>query len=174
MIVIAIIGSIFSLTYQLTKSFIQSEVGAISSMEISTLASHSREKAMSQGETLTLELNLDKRTMGLRKYDPMLETTGEKPIWKTDDKNRDEEEEQAWIFEDIDFPADLTGFYSVSGLELEGPYIYFHFYPNGTSDSIIFYYEGREQPYYYISRYNTPGIYLDNVQWQYLDYKGIH
>lgn len=168
MIVVAIIGSIFTLTYQLSKTFISSKIAAVTPQEISALASHAREKAMASGETLTLEFNLDKRSMGLRSFDPAIETVGEPPPARYD-LDEDESDGKNWIFEGIDFPSDLTAFYSVSGVELSGPYIYFHFYPNGSSDSIIFFYEGREKPYYYISRYNVPGVELDDLRWQYLD-----
>lgn len=163
MIVITIIGSVLTLVYQMINSLLVSEAEGISSMGLSTITTNAREYALMNGEIVTLEFNQEERTMSLRTHLRQLESHFETELSRDEIKEQYADEIE-WLFEDIDFPSDLKSFYSISGIKLTTPYIFMHFYPNGSSDSIILFFEGREKPYYYIPRFDANGIYFTELK----------
>ena len=92
----------------------------------------------------------------------------QKILEKIETPDQEETNEKAdqdeWLLEPTSLPANLSHIYSVSGLELIGPKIYVHFYPNGTSDSIIFEFDREEQKYLYLPRHSMPSVYLDDLK----------
>ncbi|MCS6972374.1 MAG: hypothetical protein NZL89_05045, partial [Leptospiraceae bacterium] len=135
-------------------------------------------QALVLGKTLTLEINLDKKTFGLREYDPKLELTTDAALqqlaeikrYRSDwarDRERAAEEPKLpkpkWIYPPRRIPTVLTKILSSSGLELTGPLLFIHFYPTGNSDSVILQF-GETNPYYvYIPRYNLAPVYLNEL-----------
>lgn len=166
MVVIVIIGSMMTVGYQLLKTFLTEKMGG-GEYSLNGLVKHAREKALSKGQTLTLEFNLEERKISLNVYDPAREGSHESALYSlkgrieraTFEEENDEniEFQPEYLLEPRDFPAEIEKIYSISGLVLEGPSVYVHMYPNGTSDSIFLKLKGMNDKLLYIPP-DTSGI----------------
>ncbi len=181
LVVVAILGTMAVLVFDLLRSFIADAGEAPSELTIEGLVSQARERALIHGKILTLYIDMEKREFGLREYDPLLETSvdaslaqlserirrGRNPT--TDDKEKKKQEEEkerrtVWLMDKRKLPANLLRIHSVSGLTLAGPDIFLHFYPDGTSDSFILEFEREQNQYLYIPRQNTAPRYLTDLR----------
>ncbi|MDH5716564.1 MAG: prepilin-type N-terminal cleavage/methylation domain-containing protein [Spirochaetia bacterium] len=184
MVVIAIIGSLLFLTYQLLTGIWRDKFTGDSGLQIEGLFEKGREYAFANGKTLVLEINLEKEEMSLREKKEM--EKGPSQIYsekftddyrknqsdKEEDNEEGEENETKWLIEPVNIPDDISDIYSVSGLKLIGPVIHLYFYPNGTTDSVIIQFNRTVNQYMYIPRHNTTPVYIDNLDFQEEDISG--
>ena len=133
-----------------------------------------REKAFSDGTKYTLEINLEEKTIGLREFIPEIDYSIDSTVRDLtisqarrnllEIEYEDEEElyeklkknnkKKKWIIKKQKIPNTVTKVYSVSNLEIKGPVIYLFFYPNGTSDSVVFEISIKDKKkYIYLPRY---------------------
>ena len=196
MVVLVIAGAIMAITFQALSSILDKQINDKTSYEMATLFKYTRDYALGNGKIYTLELDLEKRNMGVREFHPELETeidSSLQELWENrsqylyteEDRKRlgiqikdntstsfenptDEEDKEDievnWVIEKQSMPANLKKVYSVTGLELKGPLIYVHFYPNGTSDSLIFFYKGQDYPYLFLPRQGSRAVYLKKLR----------
>lgn len=132
-----------------------------------------RKKALSTGKKYTLELNLEEKIFGVREFIPRLDNTfdtttdtlsedsydrtlKESKVKISTDEDSDEENKSIdWFIARQRLPKNFEKAFSISLLEIKGPILRLFFYPNGTSDSIIFQYsESGHKKYFYIPNNN--------------------
>ena len=108
---------------------------------------------------------MDQKTMELVLFDPENERL--KPDYGLpNEENTDIDEakkSQQPLFRS-NLPPDIEEFYSASGIKLTSPLIFLHFYPDGTSDSIIIKYKDRPKPYHFIPRNGGKGVFLADIE----------
>ena len=178
MVVLVIAGAILTFGFQILQTLGAGNLTPAAPMQFEGTFKMAREYAMSRGETLTFELNLDSQQAGLRKYDHRLENEAdttlnflfqgrESKMYKFRNENRmqasEEDAQPEWITRPQNLPGTITNIYSVSGMKLKGPVIYAHFYPNGTSDSLILQLD-EEEKYLYLPRQNIPARFLHDLK----------
>ncbi len=190
MVVIVIVGALMAIGYQLLKTVWAEQFSSSSPQQIEELFKYSREMAMAKGKILSLVINLDKKELGISYFDPAKERQADDNLQKMwlkenssllseeerqirgyeddDDDDLDEKikerlKSRRWLVELQRIPGGLEKIYSVSGLVLNGPLVNIHFYPNGTSDSIIFKFKDRAKPYLYLPHQNTAAVRLQKV-----------
>ena len=189
MIVLVLVGTGMTTLYQLLKAVWAENLSGNTGLQIQQFFRFGRQKALQDGKIVTMVLDLENREMGLRLYNPLLEDVQdraldslarkaasdsfrirqflekleerEKELAKESEPTRKQEEK--WILQPTALPSDLTKIYSVGGSELTAPKIFVHFYPNSTSDSLIFKFDRGENPYLYLPRYNVPAVYLASL-----------
>jgi len=169
-VVITIISAALTMGYQLLQSIWSSQLAGTSSRDINSIVQFAQKKSLSNGKTLILEFNLDKRFLGLKELDT---TSSEEfldamevGINNAPDDDADEEKEEnktEWISERVDIPVTLLNIYNVSGQQLKGPIVNISFYPDGTSDPFIIEYERESNPYEYIPRYPIDPVPLSTI-----------
>lgn len=177
MVVLTIGGALLLLAYNLLTSFMQARLSGNQDIAFEGYFQDARRQALIRAKTLTLEINLDKKTFGLREYDPRLELNPDAALqmladlkrYRTDrewDKQKATEEapKPKWINSEQKIPTVLTKILSSSGLELTGPIIYVHFYPTGNSDSVILQFGDTAPNYVYIPRYNLQPVHMNTIR----------
>ncbi len=176
MVVLVIGGSLLLMAYNLLTGFMQAQLSGNQDIAFEGYFQDARRQALIQAKTLTLEINLDKKTFGLREYDPKLELNPDASLqqlaeikrYRTDrsvDTERAEEEKPKprWVNPERKIPTALTKILSSSGLELTGPILYIHFYPTGNSDAVILQFGETNPNYVYIPRYNLQPVHLNQL-----------
>lgn len=176
MVVLVIGGSLLLMAYNLLTGFMQAQLSGNQDIALEGYFQDARRQALIQAKTLTLEINLDKKTFGLREYDPKLELNPDSSLQqlaeikryrndRTIDEDRDKEEKPKpkWVNPEKKIPTVLTKILSSSGLELTGPILYIHFYPTGNSDSVILQFGETNPNYVYIPRYNLQPVHLNQL-----------
>lgn len=176
MVVLVIGGSLLLMAYNLLTGFMQAQLSGNQDIAFEGYFQDARRQALIQAKTLTLEINLDKKTFGLREYDPKLELNPDSSLqqlaeikrYRTDraiDEERDKEEKPKpkWVNPERKIPTVLTKILSSSGLELTGPILYIHFYPTGNSDAVILQFGETNPNYVYIPRYNLQPVHLNQL-----------
>lgn len=175
MVVLVIGASLLLMAYNLLTGFMQAQLSGNQDIAFEGYFQDARRKALILAKTLTLEINLDKKTFGLREYDSRLELSPDAALQQlaeikryrnelSIDKERSIDEAEKpkpkWINPERKIPTVLTRILSSSGLELTGPIIYIHFYPTGNSDSVILRFGETNPNYVYIPRYNLQPVHL--------------
>jgi prepilin-type N-terminal cleavage/methylation domain-containing protein len=176
MVVLVIGGSLLLMAYNLLQSLMQAQLSGNQDIAFEGYFQDARRQALIMAKTLTLEINLDKKTFGLREYDPKLELNPDAALkqlaeikrYRTDraiDEERETEEKPKpkWINPERKIPTAITKILSSSGLELTGPILYIHFYPTGNSDSVILQFGETNPNYVYIPRYNLQPVHLNKL-----------
>lgn len=182
LLVVLVIGaSLLVMAYNLMVSFMHDRLSGSQDIAFEGYFQDARREALIRAKTLTLEINLDKKTFGLKEFDPRLEkevdaaiqTLSEVKRYRTDraidierDKETDEEKipKPVWINSVQKIPTVLTKIFSSSGLELAGPIVNIHFYPTGNSDSVILQFGETNPNYVYIPRYNLQPVHLNSIE----------
>lgn len=177
MVVLVIGGSLLLLAYNLLTSFMQARLSGNQDIAFEGYFQDARRQALILAKTLTLEINLDKKTFGLREYDSRLELNPDAALQqladlkryryeRERDKEKDKEEapKAKWINSEQKLPTVLKKILSSSGLELAGPIIWVHFYPTGNSDSVILQFGDTTPNYVYIPRYNLAPVHLTDIR----------
>ena len=177
MVVLVIGGSLLILAYNLLNSLLQSRLSGNQDIAFEGYFQDARRQALILAKTLTLEINLDKKTFGLREYDPRLELNPDAALQQLAEvkryryereRDREKEKEEApkakWINSEKKIPTVLKKILSSSGLELAGPIIWIHFYPTGNSDSVILQFGDTTPDYVYIPRYNLQPVHLAEIK----------
>lgn len=179
MVVLVIGSSLLLLAYNLMTSFMQQRLSGNQDIAFEGYFQDARRQALISQKTLTLEINLDKKTFGLREFDSRLELNADASLqqladikryrsMRDDERDRDKgEEEKArpkWIYKPQNIPTALKRILSSSGLELAGPLIFVHFYPTGNSDSVILHFASGASNYVYIPRYNLQTVHLAELK----------
>ncbi len=182
LLVVLVIGaSLLVMAYNLMVSFMHDRLSGSQDIAFEGYFQDARREALIRAKTLTLEINLDKKTFGLKEFDPRLEkevdaaiqTLSEMKRYRTDraidierDKETDEEKtpKPVWINSVQKIPTVLTKIFSSSGLELAGPIVNIHFYPTGNSDSVILQFGETNPNYVYIPRYNLQPVHLSSIE----------
>lgn len=177
MVVLTIGGALLLLAYNLLTSFMQARLSGSQDIAFEGYFQDARRQALILAKTLTLEINLDKKTFGLRYYDPKLELNPDAALqqlaevkrYRFDrEADREKEKEEVpkprWVVKEQKIPTVLTKILSSSGLELVGPIIYVHFYPTGNSDSVILQFGTTTPNYVYIPRYNLQPVHLSELR----------
>ena len=182
-----LIGTGMTTLYQLLKAVWAENLSGGTSLQIQQFFQFGRERSLQVGSIVTMEIDLEKRTTGLRLYDPRLEDDQDqgldslaqqsasnsfrssqiiKDIEEREEELAEEKDstQEKWILRPTSLPSDLKKIYSAGGIELVGPKIFVHFYPNSTSDSLIFQFDRKNRAYLFLSRYNIPAIFLDNLE----------
>jgi len=132
MVVIVIVGALLTLTYQLFSDVWDSE--------------------LSQKSSYSLTINFDKKKMSVQLYDKKndkIVDSGLQSLWQNemqkagrfandDDKENNNKNEIKYLVHPQRMPNNLKKIYSVSGIEITSRIVNILFYPNGTSDSVIF------------------------------------
>jgi prepilin-type N-terminal cleavage/methylation domain-containing protein len=178
MVVLVIGASLLLMAYNLLTGFMQAQLSGNQDIAFEGYFQDARRQALILAKTLTLEINLDKKTFGLREYDPRLELNPDAALQQlaeikryrnelSIDKERSIDEEEKpkpkWINPERKIPTVLTRILSSSGLELTGPIIYIHFYPTGNSDAVILQFGETNPNYVYIPRYNLQPVHLNQL-----------
>lgn len=178
MVVLVIGGALLLLAYNVMSSFLQARMSGNQDIAFEGYFQDARRQALIQQKTLTLEINLDKKTFGLRLYDVRLELQADAALRQLAEvkrvrqyKDKDDFDtvpavdtpKPEWINPERKIPTVLTKILSSSGLELTGPFVYIHFYPTGNSDSVILQFGERNPDYVYIPRYNLPPVHLKQI-----------
>lgn len=177
MVVLTIGGALLLLAYNMLTSFMQARLSGSQDIAFEGYFQDARRQALILAKTLTLEINFDKKTFGLREYDPRLELNPDASLqqlaemkrYRQDrewdrDKAKEEAPKAKWINPERKIPTVLTKILSSSGLELTGPIIYIHFYPTGNSDSVILQFGDTSPNYVYIPRYNLQPVHLNEIK----------
>ncbi len=189
MIVMVLIGAGMTTMYQLLQAVWAESFSGGTSLQIKQFFKFGRERALQEGSIITMVIDFEKKTTGLRLYNPSLEDFQDTAVnsllqkkasqssrisqFLDNIKKREEEfneekqlseEKEDWILNPTPLPTDLEKIYSIGGVELTGPKIFVHFYPNSTSDSLIFKFKQNKRQYLYLPRYNIPAVYLDNLE----------
>lgn len=177
LVVLVIGGSLLLLAYNLLTSFMQARLSGSQDIALEGYFQDARRQALIGAKTLTLEINLEKKTFGLREYDPKLELNPDAALQQLAEmkryryereRDKEKEKEEApkakWINSEQKLPTVLTKILSSSGLELAGPIIWVHFYPTGNSDSIILQFGETNPNYVYIPRYNLSPVHLNQIK----------
>lgn len=177
MVVLTIGGALLLLAYNMLTSFMQARLSGSQDIAFEGYFQDARRQALILAKTLTLEINFDKKTFGLREYDPRLELNPDASLqqlaeikrYRMDrewdrDKAKEEAPKAKWINPERKIPTVLTKILSSSGLELTGPIIYIHFYPTGNSDSVILQFGDTNASYVYIPRYNLQPVHLTEIK----------
>ncbi len=177
MVVLTIGGALLLLAYNMLTSFMQARLSGSQDIAFEGYFQDARRQALILAKTLTLEINFDKKTFGLREYDPRLELNPDASLqqlaemkrYRQDrewdrDKAKEEAPKAKWINPERKIPTVLTKILSSSGLELTGPIIYIHFYPTGNSDSVILQFGDTNPNYVYIPRYNLQPVHLTEIK----------
>ncbi len=177
MVVLTIGGALFILAYNLLTSFMSARLSGNQDIAFEGYFQDARRQAIINSKTLTLEINLDKKTFGLREYDPKLELNPDASLQQLAemkryrfDRERDRENAEQekpkpkWITSEKKIPTVLTKILSSSGLELTGPIIYVHFYSTGNSDSVILQFGETNPNYVYVPRYNLQPVHLPDLK----------
>ena len=177
MVVLTIGGALLLLAYNMLTSFMQARLSGSQDIAFEGYFQDARRQALILAKTLTLEINFDKKTFGLREYDPRLELNPDASLqqlaemkrYRQDrewdrDKVKEEAPKPKWINPERKIPTILTKILSSSGLELTGPIIYIHFYPTGNSDSVILQFGDTNPNYVYIPRYNLQPVHLNEIK----------
>lgn len=176
MVVLVIGGSLLLMAYNLLTGFMQAQLSGNQDIAFEGYFQDARRQALILAKTLTLEINLDKKTFGLREYDPKLEMSPDASLQqlaeikryrndrlRDEDRERDEKPRPKWVNRERKIPTVLTKLLSSSGLELTGPILYVHFYPTGNSDSVILQFGETSPSYVYIPRYNLQPVHLNQL-----------
>jgi len=176
MVVLVIGGSLLLMAYNLLTGFMQAQLSGNQDIAFEGYFQDARRQALIQAKTLTLEINLDKKTFGLREYDPKLELNPDSSLQQLaeikryrnnrtidDDRDKEEKPKPKWVNPERKLPTVLTKILSSSGLELTGPILYIHFYPTGNSDSVILQFGETNPNYVYIPRYNLQPVHLSQL-----------
>lgn len=177
LVVITIFGAILTFGYQLLRTFMSERLTISGNLTLEALFKVSRENAMGNGNILSLRINTEKESMGLMTFNPQIEVGSDPALMllnelqtqrrgsveDKDDKNDQQSIRIDWIIKPQGFPIGIKKFYSPSGMQLVGPEIYVHFYPDGTSDSIIFQLKRAEKAFLFLPRYNVPARYFSNL-----------
>ncbi|MES0489928.1 MAG: type II secretion system protein [Leptospirales bacterium] len=168
LMVIVIIASGMTIVGNLLNSIWTEEFQSINQLELAQIVKIAREKALNDGVTYTMEFNFDKRRVGVKPIDPAKEggDSLELPYYasvKEDELETDESEDSEWIIKPTAIPARLKAVLSTAGIPLQGPIVYIHFYPDGTSDPVILEFEGDKKPYFFIPRHASRGILLESI-----------
>ena len=173
--------------YHLLQSVWDEQLSGNTSLQIRQFFKFGREKSLSEGDIMSMVIDLEKRNMGLRMYNPNLEDAQDQALYSLAQQSseasyraslslervKEKKEElieqgkvpkDEWILKPTSLPASLKEIYSVGGILLTGPVIYVHFYPNSTSDSLIFKFDRDKKKYLYLPRYNIPSVYLEDMQ----------
>lgn len=177
MVVLVIGGSLLLLAYNLLTSFMSARLSGNQDIAFEGYFQDARRQALITAKTLTLEINLDKKTFGLREYDSRLELNPDASLqqladmkryrtYREADKEKEAEEKPKpkWINGEKKMPRALHKILSSSGLELTGPLIFIHFYPTGNSDSVILQFGETNPNYVYIPRYNLQPVHLSEIR----------
>ena len=176
LVVIVIAGAVLTFGYQMLQTLWSGSMTPAAPLQFEGVFKTAREFSMSHGDTITLEINLDAKTAGLRKYDHLLEIEADTTLnflyagrenrtsrFRVKPEKTEEEKPQPdWIQKHKALPGEIEGIYSVSGMRLKGPVILIHFYPNGTSDSVIIHFSESEK-FLYLPRQNIPAKFLYNL-----------
>lgn len=176
MVVLVIGGSLLLMAYNLLTGFMQAQLSGNQDIALEGYFQDARRQALIQAKTLTLEINLDKKTFGLREYDPKLELNPDASLqqlaeikrYRIDravdtDREKEEKPKPKWVNPERKIPTVLTKILSSSGLELTGPILYIHFYPTGNSDAVILQFGETNPNYVYIPRYNLQPVHLNQL-----------
>ncbi|MFO1480587.1 MAG: prepilin-type N-terminal cleavage/methylation domain-containing protein [Turneriella sp.] len=176
MVVLVIGGSLLLMAYNLLTGFMQAQLSGNQDIALEGYFQDARRQALIQAKTLTLEINLDKKTFGLREYDPKLELNPDASLqqlaeikrYRIDravdtDREKEEKPKPKWVNPERKIPTVLTKILSSSGLELTGPILYVHFYPTGNSDAVILQFGETNPNYVYIPRYNLQPVHLNQL-----------
>ena len=176
MVVLVIGGSLLLMAYNLLTGFMQAQLSGNQDIALEGYFQDARRQALIQAKTLTLEINLDKKTFGLREYDPKLELNPDSSLQQLaeikryhnnrmidEDRDKEEKPKPKWVNPERKLPTVLTKILSSSGLELTGPILYIHFYPTGNSDSVILQFGETNPNYVYIPRYNLQPVHLSQL-----------
>ncbi len=177
MVVLVIGGSLLLLAYNLLTSFMQARLSGNQDIAFEGYFQDARRQALIMAKTLTLEVNLEKKTFGLREYDSRLELSPDAALQQLADvkryryereRDKEKEKEEApkpkWVNREQKLPTVLRKILSSSGLELAGPIIWIHFYPTGNSDSVILQFGETNPNFVYIPRYNLAPVHLNEIR----------
>jgi len=179
MVVLVIGASLLLLAYNLMTSFMQQRLSGNQDMAFEGYFLDARRQALILQKTLTIEINLDKKTFGLREFDSRLELNADASLQqlaeikryrtaRDDERDKEKEENEKpkpkWINKPQNIPTALKRILSSSGLELTGPLIFVHFYPTGNSDSVILHFTAGASNYVYIPRYNLQNVHLPELK----------
>ena len=186
MVVLTLVGAMMALLFQVLQTVWADTFSTNSSLQIKQFFQFGRDKSLASGKIVSMHIDLEKREMGMRFYDPVLEDSQDSAIYslaeqiskvsyrvqrmlerikESREEKLDKRDDQGeWLLESTMLPSDLSHIFSVGGLELIGPKIYVHFYPNGTSDSLLFEFNREERKYLYLPRYSLPSVYLDDLK----------
>jgi len=168
--VIAIIGAGMAIIGKILSSIWSEQFQSVNQMDMVQIVKIARERALTDGITYTLEINFDKREVGVRPIDPVKEggDSLELPYYAStedeDFENLDDSTEPEWIIKPTAIPTHLKAVLSTAGVPLNGPIVYTHFYPDGSSDPVILHFEGEHKPYFFIPRHASRGILLDSIE----------
>ena len=177
MVVLVIGGALLLLAYNLLTSFMQARLSGNQDIAFEGYFQDARRQALILAKTLTLEINLEKKTFGLREFDPKLELNPDAALQQLAEmkryryereRDKEKEKEEApkakWVNAEQKLPTVLKKILSSSGLELAGPIIWVHFDPTGNSDSVILQFGDTNPNYVYIPRYNLAPVHLTDIQ----------
>ena len=159
--------------YQMLGTFMSEKLSTTGNISLESLFKSGRERALATGQILSLHIDLENEKMGLMDFDPRFESGSDPALTalteiqrrkragvKEENQAKDDEKEPKWHFSMRSFPIGIQKLYSPSGLELQGPVVYVHFYPDGTSDSLIFELSREDNRFLYLPRYNVSARYL--------------
>jgi len=172
MVVIAIVGSVMLVLSSLLSDLLNRRFTESEKTEITGVFSYGKKEAMRTGSILTMEINLEKKEFGIKKFSREKEvrnlpdTMNKEFLLRPQGNSRQDEEEQeeAYLLKGKKMPEDLEAVLGVSGNKESGPFVYIHFYPDGTSDPVIFYFPAKEKPYLYVPSGNLPPFYMENLR----------
>ncbi len=172
MVVIAIVGSVMLVLSSLLSDLLNRRFTESEKTEITGVFSYGKKEAMRTGSILTMEINMEKKEFGIKKFsrdkeirnlpDTMNKEFLLRPQGNSSRQN-EEEQEEAYLLQGKKMPEDLEAILSVSGNKESGPFVYIHFYPDGTSDPVIFHFPAKEKPYLYVPSGNLPPLYMENL-----------
>ena len=176
MIVIIIISTLFSLLYELMKSI---QPAGVSNLDLRQLLDIGRKKAANNGKIISLHFNLVEKQITMTEYNPETESLKDN-IFKSASENYDKnfteragtqepadenekKENENILSQPLDMPGNIDSFLSVTGVEFKEGVINFHFYPNGTSDSMIIKFHNEKNKYMLIPRFDTGVVFFSNL-----------
>lgn len=153
-----------TVVYRVIDTVLSRKLSQNAALSLDGLFRSGRERAISGGETLTLELNLEQESIGLRKYKEEIDRktpAAEEELEEFDPEYEEIRENLVWITGPGQLPGDIEAFYSTGGIEMTGPLINIQFYPNGTSDGIVL--KLSTGGFLFLPRQNVPARKIDKL-----------
>lgn len=171
MVVIAIVGSVMLVLSSLLSDLLNRRMTQNDKIELTGIFHHARKEAMSRGKILTLEMNMESGKFSLRFFNPDVELEGSQSELNSDfvlrSYSKKEEDlnksEKVYLVKPQNLPNGMKAIYNIAGEKEAGPLVFIHFYPDGTSDSVLLYFPNKDKPYLFIPSRNFDPIYLKNL-----------
>lgn len=161
LVVIGIAGALFLLSLQVLQKFMGRSLSGSSEISVEGLLYNAREKALYEGKTLTLVIDINEKTVGLQNFSPEQEDLAEED--SSEVETEEEESQPEWILKPQKVPLNLISVLNGSGILVSKKTAYIHFYPDGSNDPFFLEIDRENNRFLYLPPMRSQVVYLDNL-----------